>query len=311
MGKWLICIGFIIALLVTSCGGDPLKQTDTPTRGKLKVAIDDSYRLLMESEIYAFETIYKYARIDTIYGPESDVFEAFMNDSVPLIVVNRKLTERENEILKAGLFVPKTTRIAYDAVVFIVNNTNNQDNLFYDQIRDIFTGKVTQWKQIHGAADLGTLAVVFDHFKSGNPRYFKEKFDLDSLPPACYAVHSNEEVVNYVETHVNAIGILSVNWVSDSRDSVSNNFLKRVKVAGISPEGDNDPSATFYRPYQAYIAEGFYPFTREVYCINRQTYAGLAFGLSAYIASDKGQLIILHSGLVPATQPIRIVEIKH
>ena len=102
-----------------------------------------------------------------------------------------------------------------------------------------------------------------------------------------------------------------MNWISDKNDTVTMHFLKRVKVAGISTAGNNDPNTTFYKPYQAYIAEGFYPFTREVYCINRQSYAGLGYGFTSFIAGPQGQLIIVHTGLVPATMPVRLVEIKH
>jgi phosphate transport system substrate-binding protein len=276
----------------------------------MRVAVDESYKLFMESEIYTFESIYKYVKLDTLYGAEAEVFEEFMNDSVQLIFVNRKLTNRENEILTSRQIVPKTTLLAYDAVALIVNSENPEIKIPYDRIQDIFTGKVTTWSQINPSSQLGNISVVFDHYKSGNPRYFKEKFNLDTLPACCYAVQSNQEVINYVERNRSALGVISVNWISDKRDSVSNDFLSRISVVGISTPGDNDPAASFYRPYQAYIAEGLYPFIREVYCINRQTYHGLAYGLSAFVASDKGQLIILHSGLVPATQPIRIVEIK-
>ncbi|MBE0648729.1 MAG: substrate-binding domain-containing protein [Bacteroidales bacterium] len=306
----LLFTAAISALFLTGCGGDPMTQRDTPTRGAMKVAIDESYRLLMDTEIYTFKSIYKYSKIDTIYGAEAEVFENFMKDSVPLIFVNRKLTERENEILTSQQIVPKTTLLAYDAVALIVNSDNPDDKIPYDRIGDIFSGKITRWSEINPASKLGDIRVVFDHYKSGNPRYFKEKFNLDSLPACCYAVQSNEEVINYVERNPSALGVISVNWISDKRDSVSNDFLNRINVVGISASGDNDLSANFYRPYQAYIAEGLYPFIRGVYCINRQTYSGLAYGLSAFVASDKGQLIILHSGLVPATQPIRIVEIK-
>jgi len=308
--KWRMLVGALSVLLLTACGGGG-KQTDTPTRGEIKVSIDDSYRLLMEAEIYAFETIYKYASIDTAYKTEGDVFEDFMNDSVPLIVVNRKLTDQEHQILSSRLIVPKTTPIAYDAIAFIINNENPSKKIFFDKIKGIFKGTITTWQQIDPASTLGDIRVVFDHYRSGNPRYFKEKFGLDSLPQSCYAVQDNRQVISYVETHSNALGVISVNWISDYRDSVSNDFLNRITVVGIGPEGDNEPGASFYKPYQAYIAEGFYPFTRTVYCINRQTYAGLAFGLSAYVACDKGQLIVLHAGLVPATMPVRIVEIKH
>jgi phosphate transport system substrate-binding protein len=105
--------------------------------------------------------------------------------------------------------------------------------------------------------------------------------------------------------------VIGVNWISNKADSLSNKFLQQIKVIGIAIEGDNDPGTKFYKPYQAYIAEGSYPFTRDVYCINRQTYTGLAYGFSSFIAGEKGQLIVLHSGLVPAAMPVRIVEIKH
>jgi len=308
--KTAFLVGAVFVFFLMGCGGDPMKQLDTPTRGTIKVAVDDSYRLLLDTEIYTFESIYKYSKFDTLYSTEEQVFTYFMNDSVPLIFVNRKLTDRENEILTSQQIVPKTTLLAYDAVALIVNNENPDANIPYDRIEEIFKGTVTKWNQIDPASNLGDIRVVFDHYQSGNPRYFKEKFGLDSLPASCYAVHSNNEVISYVENNKSALGVISVNWISDKRDSVSNDFLSRITVVGVSTSGDNGPDANYYEPYQAYIAQGLYPFIREVYCINRQTYAGLAFGLSAFVASDKGQLIILHSGLVPATQPIRIVEIK-
>jgi len=171
--KWLSILGVVFALFLIGCGGNPAEQLDTPTRGVSKVAIDNSYRLFMESEIHTFEAIYKYARFDTIYGTEVEVFQDFMNDSVPLIVVNRKLTDRENEILTAQQIVPKTTRIAYDAVALILNNDNPNSEISYNTIEDIFNGKISKWSQINPKSKLGDIKVVFDNYKSANPRYFK------------------------------------------------------------------------------------------------------------------------------------------
>ncbi len=72
----------------------------------------------------------------------------------------------------------------------------------------------------------------------------------------------------------------------------------------------SDDSA-FYQPYQAFIAQKQYPLLRDVIMISREARAGLASGFMAFIASDKGQRIVLTSGLVPATMPIRIVEVNH
>jgi phosphate transport system substrate-binding protein len=307
-----VAAGLFILLFFSSCGySDKGTQTDTPTAGKVKIAIDDSYRLLLDTEIYTFESLYKHAKIDTMYRSEADVIDLFMKDSVPLIVVNRKLSEDEDKYLRSRQFIPKTTLIAYDGVVFIVNNENPDTNLFFDKIEGIFKGEVKTWKEVSAKSKLGEIKVVFDNYKSSNPRFFKEKFNLSKLPPSCFAVNSNAEVISFVENNKNALGVISVNWISDKTDTVSNNFLNKVKVAAISTAGNNDPGANFYRPYQAYIAQGDYPFTRNVYCINRQTYTGLAYGLSSFIAGEKGQLIVLRSGMVPAAMPVRIVEIKH
>ena len=192
-----------------------------------------------------------------------------------------------------------------------MNNDNPDTSLFFQTVRDIFQGKITSWSQVDKKSKLKDLKVVFDNFKSGNPRYFKERFKIDSFPSTCFAVHSNAEVINYVEKNKNTIGVISVNWISDPADTVSHNFLQRFKVVGIALEGDNDPGTKFYRPFPGYIAEGSYPFTRDVFCINRQPYTGLAHGFSSFMAGEKGQFIVLHSGLVPAAMPVRLVEIKH
>lgn len=317
MAEKIICsryAGFFISaviLLFVSCGGNiQQKEMDTPTAGKIRIAVDDAYRLLLDTEIYTFQSLYKYATVDTMYRNEADVITAFLQDSVPLMVVNRKLTKMEEQNLNARQIIPKTTCVAYDAVAFIVNKNNPDSNLFYDQVSSILNGQITEWKQINPKSRLTDIKVVFDHYKSSNTRYFREKFNLEKLPGICFAVSDNNEVIKYVENNKNAIGVISVNWISDKRDTISNNFLSRVTVAGISAEGTDDPNTTFYQPYQAYIAQNFYPFRREVYFINRQTYTGLAYGFTSFVAGSQGQLIILHSGLVPATMPVRIVQIK-
>jgi phosphate transport system substrate-binding protein len=310
---WLnVAAGIYFLLFLISCGGNASqKEVDTPTAGHIKVGVDDSYRLLIEAESFTFESLYKYAHPEIIYKTESDVINDFMNDSLPMIIVNRKLSDNQVNYLKERQYIPKTTKIAIDAIALIVNNDNPDTALFYQNVKEIFLGKIKTWKQVNPKSKLKEVKVVFDNFKSGNPRYFKEKFALDSFPSNFFAAQNNAEVINYVEKNKNAIGIVSVNWISDPADTVSHNFLKRFKVVGIALEGDNSPDTKFYRPFPGYIYEGSYPFTREVYCINRQPYTGLAHGFSSFIAGEKGQFIVLHSGLVPAAMPVRIVEIKH
>ena len=309
--------GFLFLLfmgMISGCG-DGAKTvgdySDTPTSGKFKIGVDNSYSLLIDAELYLFQSLYTSAKIDTLSRSEADVMNAFMKDSVSLIVVNRTLTQAEEEALKAKTVYPITTKIAYDAVAFIVNRENPDSTLFFDQIENIFKGKVKTWKEINPKSKLTELKLIFDNFKSCNTRYFREKFNLDKLPDVCFAVSNNAEVINFVERNKAAIGVISANWISDKADTISHGFLKRIRVVAVSLPGSNNPAGNFYTPHPGYIAEGFYPFTRTVYCINRQSYTGLAYGLSSFIAGEKGQYIVLHSGMVPAAQPVRLVEIKH
>jgi phosphate transport system substrate-binding protein len=300
-------------LFLSGCGGGGIKSTDTdsPTSGKFRIGIDDSYSLLIDAELYTFQSLYSYAKVDTMCRSEADIINAFMKDSVSLIVVSRKLTADEEKQLNSLQVFPKTTKVAYDAVALIMNRENPDSTLFFDQVKNIFEGKIKTWKEINPASKLKELKIVFDNYKSCNTRYFREKFNLQKLPEVCFAVYNNAEVISFVEKNKGAIGVISVNWVSDKADTVSHSFLNRVKVAGISTPGHTDPGSEFYTPHPAYIAEGFYPFTREVYCINRQVYKGLAYGISAFIAGEKGQFIVLHSGMVPAAMPVRLVEVKN
>jgi phosphate transport system substrate-binding protein len=78
-------------------------------------------------------------------------------------------------------------------------------------------------------------------------------------------------------------------------------------VVGISKK-DNPASVDDYvQPYQGYLAQGTYPLKREVFIISREARAGLGTGFASFITGDKGQRIILKSGLVPASMPVRIV----
>jgi phosphate transport system substrate-binding protein len=301
-------MAMVILGMITGCGS-PGKIDETPTRGNIKISVDESYTLVMTSQVSTFEMIYTYAIINAAYRNEVDCINDLLKDSVRLVIVNRSLTPEEDNSLRSQKIIPKITKIAYDAVAFIINK-DNADSLFnYEQIADIFSGKLTGWDQINKASQLGDVAVVFDNNKSGNARYFKEKFKMGKeFPKSCYAVNSNEEVINYVQKNKNAIGILSVNWISDTQDSTSIRFLNKVKVAGIADENNTD--GPFMKPYQGYIADGSYPFIRSVYVINREYFSGLGTGFASFIAGEKGQRIFLRSGLVPATMPVRLVEIK-
>jgi len=303
---------FLFLVLVVSCRNNAGTRgyDETPTRGNIRIGVDEAYQLLADSEITIFESLYKYAKINPVFTSEDSILNLFLADSIRIMITSRKLTENEEAYLKEKLIIPRTTQIAWDGLAFIVNHNNPDSLLRYNTIRDMFTGKVTSWKQVNPESRLGNMEIVFDNQGSSNVRMVMQKFKLGGkLPPYCYSANTNAQVIDYVEAHPEAIGIISVNWVSDPDDSITHAFLKRVKVAGITSEFDSEGD-DFYTPHPAYIADKSYPFIREVYAISRETFAGLGRGFIQFVANDQGQRIVLKMGMVPATMPVRLVQIK-
>jgi phosphate transport system substrate-binding protein len=157
---------------------------------------------------------------------------------------------------------------------------------------------------------LGDITVIFDNPGSSNTRMIINKFELTTLPPYCYSAGSIPAVIDYVESHQNAMGIIGVNWISDVDDSITHAFLDRVKVIGITPDFDSG-SNEYYQPHPAYIADKTYPFVRDVYAISRETFDGLGGGFISFVSGDVGQRILLKMGMLPATVPIRLIQITN
>lgn len=299
-----------IVFLVISCNtGGTKTPVETPTSGNIKISVDESFQPIIDTEVYTFTSLYHRAQVKPEYKPEYDVVNDFMNDSVKVMVTSRKLSDNQIQYLRDNLIIARTITFAYDALALITNRENHDTLIKYNTVRDIFSGQIKQWKDINPKSKLDRISVIFDNNKSGNIRYFKELFGItDTLGDNFYAVNNNAEVIDFVSKNPEALGIISVNWISDKDDSLSMSFVKRINVLAISQQFINDGS--FYRPYQGSIYDKSYPFVREVYLISRETFAGLGSGFIQWATSEQGQRIVLKSGLVPATMPIRLVQIK-
>ncbi len=302
-----IIVSCLLLLLGASCNNPMgVQQLDeTPTRGHTKIVVDESFQLLLDTQLFTFQSLYVDATIDASYKPEYEVIKDFMNDSVRTVVITRDLTKDEKEYLTTQNFIPRTTIVAHDALALIVNPSNEISEILVQQLNAILNGSLKTWNQITPTLQQSVINVVFDNNKSGNVRYFRDKFSLtEAFPTNCFAVNSNEDVIEYVKNNKSALGIISVNWISDTQDSISQRFLKSIKVLAVGTNIDNT-----CKPFQGYIAEGSYPFCRDVFMIRRETFSGLGSGFTSFVAGDKGQRIVLKSGLVPATMPVRLIEI--
>jgi phosphate transport system substrate-binding protein len=287
-------------------------NNSTPTQGTQKIYVDESYQMLFEAEIDVFENIYKNATIISYYKPEADIVNDFLNDSCRVIVISRDLNQKEKNFFAAKKSFPVSTKIAVDALAFITHKENPVKNLTYNELKNIFTGKITGWRILDSSIKEKSsqdtdIVIIFDNEKSCNVRMLREKLlEGKPFPKNCFAVKTNPQVIDYVSKNKNALGIIGVNWISDADDTLTRSFLGKVNVLGISSE---ENAGDFFQPYQAYIYSGEYPFCRGVYIINREGRTGLGTGFTAFVAGEKGQLIILKAGMVPATMPVRMVKV--
>lgn len=279
---------------------------DTPTSGTITIAVDESLRPLVEAEIRAFEGLYHYAHIKAVYTSEEQAFNSLLQDSARLAIVTRKMVPAEETVFADQKIIPQQLRIAKNGVALIVNKANADTTISLADLKEILQGKQRNWLRGLNKSARNQYKVVFDQPNSGIIRFLKDSVvTFDSLPEYCFAVNGNKAVVDYVSSNPNALGLIDVSWISDPDDSTANTFLQTIKVMAVS--GDS----VFYQPHQAFIAQERYPLLRDVMMISREARSGLASGFMAFVASDKGQRIVLTSGLVPATMPIRIVEVNH
>jgi len=307
----VIAIGCVLILMMIGiqCTNRKGVIDETPTSGSIKILADESFEPIVDSQIATFTSLYKYAHITPKFVPETDLIAAFLKDSVKVVVSAWEPSEQQKELLLNTQIVVRTTAVAYDAIALVLNKENKDTLLTYQNVNDLFTGKISDWKDINPTSKLGKMMTVFDSDKSANMRYFKEEFKLEGqLPSNFYALKSNAEVIDYVSKNKGAIGLVSVNWISDKDDSATRDFISKIKIAAVSQKYLDQGS--YSMPVQGSIYDKSYPFTRKVNLVSRETFRGLGSGFISWFASEQGQRIVLKSGLVPATMPIRLIQIK-
>jgi len=306
--SWLI---LFVLLVVSGCRffkGDPYRNT--PTTGRSTICVDETFRPIIEAEIDVFKGIYGYTELDAKYVPEEESFRQLLNGDVQLIVASRPLTDHEVAILNKKKIYPRQNKIATDAIGLVVSPLSIDTLITVNQIRDILTGKMERWEQINPASTAGKIKVVFDNEKSGIVKYLVDSIcDGKLVTTNVFALEYNRDVIEYTSTHPGVLGFIGASWISNPDDSLHLSFHKKIKVVSVSdnsrPDVDNS-----YKPYQAYMLDHIYPLTRDIYIINAEPRNGLVTGFSSFVASDKGQRIILKSGILPAIAPTRVINIR-
>lgn len=298
---------FFSALIALSSCNNSMKGKNTNSSGDIVIYLEESFKPLFETSIYTFEGQYPLANILPQFVNETAAIDAFMNRKTSTICITRDFTKEEKEALrKQNNIEVRSTKMAIDALALVVHPENTDTLMTVDRLKNILQGKDSLW--------IGTknvINVVFDNPNSANFLYLKNLAQVEQMPVNVFAVNSNEEVINYVKSHKNALGVIGVNWISDEEDPQALKFRDGLNVVSIAKsEGEE-----YFKPYQAYIYEGYYdnkayPLVREVWIITKAGRSTLDAGFVNFMGGDKGQLIILKSSLIPADMQARMLNIR-
>uniref|UniRef100_B8IYW2 Phosphate-binding protein n=1 Tax=Desulfovibrio desulfuricans (strain ATCC 27774 / DSM 6949 / MB) TaxID=525146 RepID=B8IYW2_DESDA len=178
------------------------------------------------------------------------------------------------EVEKYGLV---TFPFAIDGVAVAVNPANRVTGLTKAQIKDVFSGKIANWKEVGGADAPISLYVREDG--SGTRETFEERaLDKGVAASKANVVSSNGAMKTAVSQDPNAIGYVGIGHLDNS--------IKGISIDGATPSQEN-------------AASGEYKVTRLLYMNTKGEPQGLTKAFVEYIFTPAGQDIVSGAGYIP------------
>ena len=286
-----------LLLICFSCNqsNKPVDMPNTPTSGVLKVFCEEGFSVPMKNQGNTFLEIYTNSEININYTNEVQAVEGLFNDCCKVILLSRNLTDGELKKFAQKNLFPKQTCVAKSALALIVAASSTDSVLSLEKLKALLTGADTTYK------------IVFDNENSGAARYLKDSL-LAGKPfgKNCFAAKSSQDLVNTVTAGNKLIGVIDYSWLSDKDETITKEILTKIKSLSVS-KGEEKRG---YYPDQSNIETRDYPLCRYMYIMRRSADFTLGTGFVAFVAGQKGQLMILKSGLVPAFRQERVIEVN-
>ena len=258
-----------------------------------------------------YKALYAQGEIKPVYTDQEDAIRQLVENKVWLAFTARQLSPRELESLKARSFMPRIIPIAYDGLAVIVNNANPDTCISVKDFRRILSGEATNWKDVYPKSKLGEIDVVFDNPKSSTVTYCVDSI-LGGKPinsGNIGAVKKSAEVIDWVEKHENAIGIIGSNWLNDKHDTTNVTFKKNITVMKVS-RLDSATAYNSFKPYQYYLYNGNYPLIRTIYALLNEPRTGVPSGFAHFCRLPKGQMIFFRAGLLPIQANMNVRDVN-
>ncbi len=306
---WLLVAVMCISL-TTSCGNHR-KSADWLTSDDVHIAIDETFRPIMEEEVFVFGANYPEATMKPVYCSENEAIRLLVSDSLRIAVTTRPLNDAERKIVESHTLTDRADLVATDAMALVVNKSNPDSLITLDEVRGIVTGKITRWEQLSHSSQKGELKLVFDDSGSSTVRYMQDSLCLgQKFQGNLYAQGSNESVLETVKEDPSVIGVVGANWLKDAKDSALSSFDNLdVRVMWVSRF--NAPNEIFRQPFQYYIATGEYPLLRSVYVITTDPrVTSMVKNFFFFLTGQRGQLIICNSSQLLPRLPVQIKEVS-
>lgn len=215
-----------------------------------------------------------------------EAYVKLVDKDVDLILVVEP-SEDDEEYAENNNVVLKADKIVNEAFVFFVNNDNPVDELTIDQIKDIYSGKITNWKDVGGndepivayqrpvnsGSQTGMLNLVMD----GTPMMEPETNNV---------AQSMFDIIGVVSDYENGQGAIGYSYYYYANTMVDEE-VKMIKVNGIEPNNEN-------------IKAEKYPIMTAYYAVTREDDASTdTIKLLNEMLSTRGQKVVEEAGYVP------------
>ena len=305
-------IGLTLILgLFLACGNKPKNSLSYDyDKAAAIFTADESFFPILDEQLEVFMATTALDSIRPLYTDQEEAITKLMKNETWLAFAARSLSPKEIQNLKDRKFMPRVIPIAYDGLAIIVNNANPDSCISIKDFKRILSGEVSRWSDIYPKSRLGEIDVVFDNPKSSTVTWCVDSL-LGGKPinsKNIGAVKKSAEVIDWVEKHENAIGIIGSNWLNDKHDTTNVTFNKNITVMRVS-RLDSATVRNSWQPYQYYLYNGNYPLVRIIYALLNEPRSGVPSSFAHFCRLPKGQTIILRAGLLPIQANMNVREV--
>lgn len=270
------------------CGGCKRPEKGGSGGASLQVKGSDTMVNLGQAWAETYMDAHKDASVAVTGGGSGAGIAAMLNGTADIAESSRSMKDDEMEQAKKNGITPKEFKVGFDGIAVVVNPLNAVSSLTIDQLADIFTGKIANWKDVGGADQ--EIVVLSREVNSGTHVYFKEhvlnkgdsKGTVEFVPTALM-ISSSQGIADEVAQNAKAIGYYGMGYISDKQ--------KVVNIAG----ADGKP----VEPTAENVLSGAYPISRPLFVYTKGEPAGLAKEFVDFILSPEGQEIVKKLDFVP------------